>query len=70
MLPVVFTWVPAVVAVIAMPVVVHDAPAASVPPVNEMVLGAVRVSVPPHSMLDPLVTVRPEGSVSVNVIPL
>src|SRR4029079_18061720 len=62
-------WGGAVVAV-TVAVTVQEPPAASVPPAKERLLGAVRVSVPPHWAEVPLVTVRPAGSVSVKVIPL
>lgn len=60
---------PAVVAV-TVAVTVQFAPAASVPPVNESVLGAVRVNVPAHCTDDPEVTVSPAGKVSVKATPL
>lgn len=44
--------------------------AASVPPENEIVLGAVVVRVPLHCDEDPVVTVSPDGNVSVNATPV
>ena len=44
--------------------------AASVPPLKEIVCGAVVDSVPPHCVEDPVVTVSPLGNVSVNAMPL
>ena len=49
---------------------VHEAPAARVPPLNEIVCGAVVDNVPPHCEDDPVVTVRPLGRVSVKLIPV
>ena len=51
-------------------VIEQEAPAASVPPAKEIVPGAVVVSVPPHCADEPLATVTPAGSVSVNARPL
>ena len=53
--------------VVTVAVTLQEAPAASVPPLNEMVRGAVVVSVPPHWVEEPLVTVRPLGKVSVKL---
>lgn len=50
--------------------IVQDALAASAPPPNEIVRGAVVVSVPPHCVEEPVVTVRPLGSVSVKLTPV
>lgn len=44
--------------------------AASVPPLNEIMFGAVVVTVPPQVDCDPSGTVSPAGSVSVNAIPV
>ena len=60
---------PAVVTV-TVAVTVHEPPAARVPPVKASVLGAVRVSVPPHCAEAPEVTVTPAGSVSLKATPL
>ena len=48
----------------------QEALAASVPPLNEIVCGAVVDSVPPHWVEEPVVTVSPLGNVSVKAIPL
>jgi hypothetical protein len=46
-------------------------PVPSVPPVNEIILGAVVLSVPPHVEVGPEVaTVTPAGSVSVKLMPV
>jgi len=69
MTPVVFICTPA-----AVPVTVtlneQLALAASVPPVNEIMLGAVVVTVPPQVVADPVGTDSPAGSVSVKLIPV
>ena len=67
---VMLSFVPAVV-----PVTVTSKPqvlfAASIPPVNVIVPGAVVVNVPPHVAMGPEVaTVKPEVNVSLNPIPL
>src|SRR5262245_48750687 len=59
---------PAVVTV-TVAVMLHEAPAARVPPVKARVLGAVRVSVPPHWGELPEVTVTPAGRTSLNAMP-
>src|SRR3989440_12568076 len=41
-----------------------------VAPVNEIPVGLVVVSVPPHTVADALATVKPVGSVSVNATPV
>ena len=43
---------------------------ASVPPLNEIVLGAVVDNVPPHCEDEPVATVRPLGRVSVKLTPV
>ena len=48
----------------------QEAPAASVPPLNEIVRGAVVDNVPPHCEDDPVETVRPLGKVSVKLTPV
>jgi hypothetical protein len=48
----------------------QDALAASVPPLNEIVCGAVVDNVPPHCEEESVETVSPLGSVSVKLIPL
>ena len=67
--PVVLVYAPA-----AAPVTVtlnwHVPLAATVAPVREIPVGAVVVSVPPHTVLVLLVTVSPVGSVSVNATPV
>ena len=49
---------------------VQEALAASVPPLKEIVCGAVVDKVPPHCEDNPVVTVRPLGKVSVKLIPV
>jgi hypothetical protein len=49
---------------------VQEAPAASVPPLNEIVCVAVVNSVPPHCDENPVGTVRPAGRVSVKFTPV
>ena len=49
---------------------VQEAPAASVPSLNEIVCGAVVKSVPPHCEDDPVETVSPLGRVSVKLTPV
>lgn len=53
-----------------MTLTVQEALAASVPPLNEIVCGAVVDSVPPHCEDDPVVTVKPLGRVSVKLTPV
>ena len=48
----------------------QEAPPARVPPVKEMVWGAVVAKVPPHWVEEAVATVSPLGSVSVKAIPL
>jgi hypothetical protein len=67
--PLTLTCGPAVVAV-TVTGMSQKPPPASVPPENEIVLGAVVVNVPPHWDEEPLATVSPEGNVSVNATPL
>src|SRR5215470_17945805 len=45
-------------------------PDASVPPLNEIMLGEVVVTVPPHTDALPVGTVSPAGNVSVNATPV
>ncbi len=56
--------------VVTATVILHEALAASVPPLKEMVRGAVVESVPPHCDDDPVETLKPLGNVSVKAIPL
>ena len=51
-------------------VMLQEALATRVPPLKEIVCGAVVDNVPPHCVEDPVVTVNPLGNVSVNAIPL
>ncbi len=51
-------------------VILQEALAASVPPLNEIVCGAVVTNVPPHCEDEAMVTVSPLGSVSVKLMPL
>ena len=60
---------PAVVAV-TVTVILQVPLAASAPPLKEIVLGAVVVSVPPHCDEDPEAIVSPEGKESVKVTPV
>lgn len=48
----------------------QEALTASVPPLNEIVCGAVVDNVPPHCGDEPVVTVKPLGKVSVKVTPV
>ena len=65
--PLTFVCGPEVVAVMVIPVVVQDTLAARVPPLKEIMLGAVVDRVPPHIVVGPVVaTVNPVGKVSVN----
>jgi hypothetical protein len=50
--------------------IVQEALTASVPPLNEIVPGAVVVNVPPHCEDDPFGTVTLPGRVSVKLIPV
>lgn len=45
-------------------------PAAREPPINEMVSGAVVISVPPHSEVEESATVKPVGKTSVKATPV
>jgi hypothetical protein len=51
-------------------VTLQEALTASVPPLNEIVLGAVVDNVPPHWEEDAVGTVRPLGKVSVKLTPV
>jgi len=68
MTPVVLFWTPAAVP-ITVTVNEQEPLAASVPPANEIMLGATVVTVPPQVEALPLGTDSPPGSVSVKVIP-
>lgn len=56
--------------VVTVTVIVQKVLTASVPPLNEIVRGAVVVNVPPHWVDEPEVTVRPLGRVSVKLTPV
>lgn len=56
--------------VVTVTVIVQEVLTASVPPLNEIVRGAVVVNVPPHWVDEPEVTVRPLGRVSVKLTPV
>ena len=56
--------------VVTVTLIVQEALTASVPPLNEIVRGAVVDNVPPHCEDEPVVTVRPLGRVSVKLTPV
>lgn len=56
--------------VVTVTLIVQEALAVSVPPPNEIVRGAVVVSVPPHCVDEAVTTVSPLGSVSVKLTPV
>lgn len=67
--PLTLSYMPEAV-VVTVTLIVQLALAASVPPPNEIVRGAVVVSVPPHCVEEPEATVRPLGKVSVKLTPV
>src|SRR6185436_16689949 len=58
------------VVVVTVTVRLQEAPPARVPPVKEMVWGAVVAKVPPHWVEEAVATVNPPGKVSAKAIPL